>query len=77
MSKRQIEAAAKRAGMQILDAWYGWHPEPGEMVPGWDITFTDETEDRFDIDGQQFFANTTEAIEWIEEQQPKDPTNEQ
>lgn len=62
MSKRAILAAAKRAGVTITDAHYGWQATPGEMVPGWSITFGPELDCEF-----MEFDNAAEAVEWIDE----------
>lgn len=69
MGKRAIMAAAKRAGVTIVDAWYGWHPTPGESVPGWSITFGPELDGEF-----MEFDNSTEAVEWIDENAAEEAT---
>jgi hypothetical protein len=72
MSKRQIERALKAKGIEAEYIMFGWQPSPGEMVPGWDIKLTDDSEDRIlnaDGDFDDFdpdCRNTAEVLEWIE-----------
>ena len=61
MSKRKILAAAKKRGISIASAHYGWTATPGEMVPGWEIQFGPELDDEIED-----FATAAEAIEFIE-----------
>lgn len=60
MSKRSILRAAKRRGISIQSAHYGWTATPGEMVPGWEIQFGPELDNEI-----MDFENSAEAIEFI------------
>lgn len=60
MSKRSILRAAKRRGISIQSAHYGWTTTPGEMVPGWEIQFGPELDNEI-----MDFENSAEAIEFI------------
>jgi len=70
MSKRKIIAAAKRKGLTVESAHYGWTATPGEMVPGWEIQFGPEMDAIFAEDEIQYFDNSVKAIEWIEALEP-------
>jgi len=65
MSKRKIIAAAKRKGLTVESAHYGWTATPGEMVPGWEVQFGPEMDAIFAEDEIQYFDNSAEALEWI------------
>ena len=60
MAKVDIVRAAKRAGFTVIDAHYGWTPNPGEMVPEWEIKFQDNLK-RFDPEVASF-TNTADAV---------------
>ncbi len=66
MSKRKIIAAAKRKGLTVLSAIYGWQATPGEMVPGWQVQFGPEVDELFAEDEFQDFDSTQDALDWIE-----------
>jgi hypothetical protein len=70
MAKRKITAAAKRKGLTIVSAHYGWQATPGEMVPGWEIQFGPEADELFGEDEHQDFGSTAEALEWIAALEP-------
>lgn len=70
MSKRKIIAAAKRKGLTVESAHYGWTATPGEMVPGWEVQFGPEMDAIFAEDEIQYFDNSAEALEWIEALEP-------
>lgn len=70
MSKRKIIAAAKRKGLTVESAHYGWTATPGEMVPGWEIQFGPEIDELFVEAEIQYFGNSAEALEWIEALEP-------
>lgn len=70
MSKRKIIAAAKRKGLTVESAHYGWTSTPGERVPGWEVQFGPEMDAIFGKLEIQYFDNSTEAIEWIEALEP-------
>ena len=70
MSKRKIIAAAKRKGLTVESAHYGWTATPGEMVPGWEVQFGPEVDAIFAEAELQYFDNSTQAIEWIEQLEP-------
>ncbi|MFS8372409.1 hypothetical protein JH314_08265 [Xanthomonas campestris] len=61
MAKRDIVRAAKRRGITIESADYYWTATPGEMVPQWEIRFGPELGHEI-----EFFADTSEAVEFIE-----------
>lgn len=61
MAKRDILRAAKRRGITIVFAEYYWTVTPGEMVPQWEVSFGPELDHE-----TEFFADTTEAVEFIE-----------
>lgn len=65
MSKQDILRAAKKNGVSIVSAHYGWSATPGEMVPGWEIQFGPEMDDEIED-----FANSKEAVDWINENAP-------
>ncbi len=65
MSKRKIIAAAKRKGLTVESAHYGWATTPGEMVPGWEVQFGAEIDEIFAEAEIQYFDNSTDAVEWI------------
>ncbi len=77
MSSRKIIAAAKRKGLAVESAHYGWTATPGEMVPGWEVQFGPEIDELFAEYEIQYFDNSAEAVEWIESLQsldePADP----
>lgn len=70
MSKRKIIAAAKRKGLSVVSAHYGWTATPGEMVPGWEVQFGSEIDEIFAEAEFQDFDSTQHALDWIEELQP-------
>jgi len=70
MSKRKIIAAAKRKGLTVESAHYGWTATPGEMVPGWEVQFGPEMGAIFAEAELQYFDNSAEALEWIEALEP-------
>ncbi|WWW37220.1 hypothetical protein V8017_11430 [Stenotrophomonas rhizophila] len=70
MSKRKIIAAAKRKGLTVESAHYGWTATPGEMVPGWEVQFGPEMDAIFAEGEIQYFDNSAAAIEWIEALEP-------
>lgn len=61
MAKREIMRAAKKRGITILSAHYGWTPTPGEMVAHWEIQFGPELDDEV-----EYFQSSAEAVEYIE-----------
>lgn len=70
MGKQDILYAAKRKGLEITQATWEWTPTPGESVPVWSIYFSADSADKFGIDAFRQFANTTEALAWIEDLEP-------
>lgn len=70
MSKRKIIAAAKRKGLTVESAYYGWTATPGEKVPQWEIEFGDELDQLYAEFPIQYFDNSAEAIGWIVGLQP-------
>ncbi len=70
MSKRKIIAAAKRKGLTVESAHYGWTATPGEMVPGWEVEFGPEMDAIFAEAETQYFDNAAEALEWIKALEP-------
>lgn len=72
MSKRQIERALKAKGLEAALINYGHFVTPGEIVGGWEIQLTEESEDKIaeaDASFDDFdpdCRNTAEVIEWIE-----------
>ncbi|MGQ5267681.1 hypothetical protein [Xanthomonas arboricola] len=72
MAKRDILRAAKRRGITIESAHYSWTATPGEMVPQWKVSFGPELDQEI-----EFFADTTEAIEFIESAELSDPVEVQ
>lgn len=66
MSKRKIIAAAKRKGLTVVSATYGWQATPGEMVPGWQVQFGPEVDELYAEDEFQDFDSTQDALNWIE-----------
>lgn len=76
MSKRKITAAAKRKGLTVIEANYGWQPTPGEMVPGWQVQFGPEADELYGEDEHQDFESTADALEWIEALKPLDQQQE-
>lgn len=73
MSKREIIAAAKRQGLTVESAHYGWTATPGEMVPGWEVQFGPEMDELFAEKEIQYFDNAAEAVEWIGSLKPLEP----
>lgn len=67
MSKRKIIAAAKRKGLTVESAHYGWSATPGEMVPGWEVQFGPEIDELFCEAELQYFDSTSEALQWLED----------
>lgn len=71
MSKRQIERALRAKGLEAEYIMYGQFPTPGEMVGGWDIKLTDDSEDRIlnaDSEFDNFdpdCMNTSEVLAWV------------
>lgn len=73
MSKRKIIAAAKRQGLTVESAHYGWTATPGEMVPGWEVQFGPEMDELFAEEEIQYFDNAAEAVDWIDGLEPLEP----
>lgn len=71
MSKRAIFAAAKRKGLTVESAHYGWTTAPGERVPGWELQFGEEIDELYVEDTIQYFDNAASAVEWIDGLQPE------
>jgi hypothetical protein len=65
MSLKKIIAAAKKAGLPVVEIEYGWVISPGGNAPCWSIYFDDDAADEKGAESFMEFANTQEALEWI------------
>jgi hypothetical protein len=65
VSKRKIAAAAKRKGLTVVNASWGWTAGDWESYQQWEVQFGPEIEDLFGEDEFQYFEDTTEALKWI------------
>ncbi|WP_421680575.1 hypothetical protein [Stenotrophomonas bentonitica] len=67
MSKRKIIAAAKRKGLTVEYAEWGQACGDRDTYLEWQVQFGEEIDDLYGEDEFQSFADTAEAIEWIEQ----------
>ena len=73
MSKRKITAAAKRKGLSVVYACWGWTAGDRESYQQWEVQFGPEIDDVFGEDEFQYFESTPEAMEWIAGLEPATP----
>jgi len=66
MSKRKIIAAAKRKGLTVEYAEWGHSCGDRESYMEWQVQFGEEIDELYAQDEFQSFADTAEALEWIE-----------
>lgn len=70
MGKRGILRAAKKRGITIVSADYHWTVVPEEHIAQWQIEFGPELD--YEI---EFFGNSAEAVEFIENAELCPPEN--
>lgn len=70
MSKRKIIAAAKKKGLTVEYAEWGQACGDQETYLEWQVQFGEEIDELYDEDDFHSFADTAEALEWIEALEP-------
>lgn len=70
MSKRKIIAAAKRKGLTVEYAEWGQACGDRDTYLEWQVQFGEEIDEMYAEDEFQSFADTAEALEWIEALEP-------
>jgi hypothetical protein len=70
MSKRDIERALRKKGITAEHIEFVWVPEPGEMVPCWEVHLSDADADKFGVDHMNLFDSTAQTLDWVNELEP-------
>lgn len=71
MSKRKIEAALRRKGLSCSTLQYDHQVSPGEMVGGWTVELTEQSEVAIEAADPNFSDwepdcfNSEEVLEWV------------
>jgi len=73
MSKRKITAAAKRKGLTVMCANWGWTAGDPESYQQWEVQFGPEVDDLYGEDEFQYFEDIAEALQWITGLEPVEP----
>jgi len=77
MGKRKIIEAAKKKGLTVESAEWGWSAGDRDSHQEWEVEFRDGI---FEVYGQeefQYFSHTAEALEWIDSLEPLPPCEEE
>lgn len=67
MSARRIVAAAKRRGLSVVYAHWGWAAGDYDSHREWMVEFGPEIDELYGEDEIQSFVDTSEALQWLEE----------
>lgn len=70
MAKRDIERALRKKGITAESIRWVSTPTPGENVMTWEIKLAEVDADTFCAYAWNFFGNTAEALEWVNELKP-------
>lgn len=77
MGKQKIIEAAKKKGLTVEWAEWGWAAGDRERYQQWIIMFGPEIDELYGQDQDQYFSHTAETLEWIDSLEPLPPREDE